>query len=98
MRKKNVISDCQPGTYLCANGISVSNPDAECDGNADCLDYSDEGIRCHACKFIPIERFTKIFGGILPRVICWDSPGVHAPATVNTKTDTVQGCDFSVFK
>ena len=40
-------TDCQEPEYRCLNGACVG-PDVECNGTADCPDYSDEGIQCNS--------------------------------------------------
>ncbi len=48
--------DCEVDEHVCANGICTGRSEAECDGNVDCLDYSDEGMQCNTSYCVDIEN------------------------------------------
>ena len=43
-------TDCLANEHKCRDGICVSPAEAECNDEVDCLDFSDEGLQCNACK------------------------------------------------
>ncbi|XP_038077281.1 uncharacterized protein LOC119745130 [Patiria miniata] len=47
--------ECGVHEYQCRNTICVSPADAECNGVAECLDYSDEGVNCNDAYCVEID-------------------------------------------
>ncbi|XP_038052119.1 uncharacterized protein LOC119724891 [Patiria miniata] len=47
--------ECQPDEHQCQNSICVSPAEADCNGMAECRDYSDEGTACYEGYCTAIE-------------------------------------------
>ncbi|XP_038052116.1 uncharacterized protein LOC119724889 isoform X2 [Patiria miniata] len=47
--------ECGVYEYQCRNTICVSSADVECNGTAECLDYSDEGVNCNEAYCVEID-------------------------------------------